>query len=209
MKPLFSDPKELLLIQRVSLVFLEKGMKAMTMDDISVELHVSKKTLYKYVKNRAELVKKCVQLRVHKEMENRTLIQSAGLNAIVENLRILEFSSQVIGKAAPKAHEELQRFFPDAFAVIENYKNDFLIGSVKKNIAKGIQEGLYFEGVDPEVIAKMYVAKIDLVFSGNTFPPEKFNFAEVLSQIIIHHMRGMATSKGIKIIEKHTGKQYN
>jgi AcrR family transcriptional regulator len=208
MKPLFTDPKEQDLIQKVGLVFIEKGMKAMTMDDIASELHVSKKTLYKYVKNRSELVTKCVKLRVHKEMENRTMLAAAGLNAIEENLKIMEFTSQIVAKTTEKVHDDLEKHFPEAFAVIQDYTNNFLLKAVLKNMEKGVKEGLYCAQINPKILAKMYISKIDLVFDGMTFPPNEFNLADVLSSVVIHNMRGMATSTGIKLIEEHTNQKY-
>ena len=202
MKPLFKDDKELALIQRVALVFLEKGMKAMTMDDIAVELHVSKKTLYKYVKNRAELVKKCVQLRVQKEIENRTMIQSAGLNAVEETLKMTEFSAQIIANSHEKTHSDLQNYFPESFKLITDFKTGFLYETVLKNIQKGIKEGLYLASIKPEIIAKMYIAKIDLVFDGETFPNNQYKFKEVLNQVAQYQIRGMATKKGNEILER-------
>ena len=56
----FIDEKEILLIEQISEVYLNKGIKAITMDGIAKELHVSKKTLYKYVENKSELVEKSV-----------------------------------------------------------------------------------------------------------------------------------------------------
>lgn len=208
MKPLFDDPKEQSLIQRVGAVFLEKGIKSMTMDTIASELHVSKKTLYKYVKNRGELVHKVISLRVYHEKTNRTMIQAAGLNAVEENLKILEFATQLVKRANPEMHEDLEKYFPDSFALIEDYKNNFLFESVVKNIEKGISEGFYSDLVNPGILAKMYIAKIDLVFDGKTFPPAKFKFADVIHQIIIHNMRGMATAKGLQEIEKLTGQKF-
>lgn len=201
MKPLFKDDKELALIQRVALVFLEKGMKAMTMDDIAVELHVSKKTLYKYVKNRSELVKKCVQLRVYKEIENRTMIQSAGLNAVEETLKMTEFSAQIIANSHEKMHSDLQNYFPESFKLINDFKSGFLYETVLKNIQKGISEGLYLASIKPEIIAKMYIAKIDLVFDGETFPTNQYKFKDVLNQVAQHQIRGMATKKGAELLE--------
>jgi AcrR family transcriptional regulator len=208
MEPLFKDRKELALIQKVGLVFIEKGMKAMTMDDIASELHVSKKTLYKYVKNRAELVTKCVRLRVHTQKENRIMLAAAGLNAIEENLKIVEFTSQVVSKTTSRAHEDLEKHFPEAFAVIQDYTNNFLLEAVLTNMEKGVKEGLYCSQANPKILAKMYISKIDLVFDGTTFPPEEFILGDVLPTVVIHNMRGMATSKGLKLIEELTNKHY-
>jgi AcrR family transcriptional regulator len=208
MKPFFNDPKEENLIEKVSHVFNEKGMKAMTMDSIASELHVSKKTLYKYVKNRAELVKKCVLLQVHKETENRTRLAAAGFNAIEENLKIIEYTSEVVSKTTSRVHEDLERYFPEAFAVIQLFTNTFLLNAVIKNIEKGMKEGLYLAEINPKILAKMYISKIDLVFDGLTFPPNEFKLDQVLKAVVAHNMRGMATEKGVKLLEELTNNKY-
>jgi len=208
MKPLFKDSKEQALIQKVGYVFTTKGMKAMTMDDIARELHVSKKTLYKYVKNRSELVTKCVRLRIHIQRETRTMLAAAGLNAIEENFKIIEFNSQVISKTSARVHDDLEKHFPEAFAEIQDYTNNFLLDAVIANIEKGIKEGLYCEQVNAKILAKMYISKIDLVFDGLTFPLDEFKLENVLSTVVIHNMRGMATTKGIKVLEEFTNVKF-
>lgn len=208
MKPLFEDPKELDLVERVSLLLNEKGIKSMTMDDIATDLHVSKKTLYKYVKNRSELVTKCIKLRIRREEENREMIAAAGFNAIEEHFKTIEYTSTVISKTNPTLHHDLEKYFKEAWAVIVDFQQNFLLNSIIRNIKKGQQEGLYCNNVDPRIIARMYIAKIDLVFDGVTFPKEEFAFEKVLVTILSHHLRGMATMKGIEVLEKFTGIKY-
>lgn len=48
----------------------------------------------------------------------------------------------------------------------------------------------------------MYIAKIDLVFDGETFPNNQYKFKEVLNQVAQHQIRGMATKKGNEILER-------
>ena len=208
MNSFITDPKELALIGRVAILFREKGMKAMTMDGIAEQLHVSKKTLYKYVKNRVELVNKCVQLRIWKETENRTRILELGLNPIAEHLKFVEFTSEELKKTSAAAHEDLKKHFPAAFKLIQEFTNNFLFNILKRGIERGIEEGLYCAQLDPEIIARMYICKIDLVFNGSVFPAPKFNFANILEQIVLHHIRGMVTQKGMRVLEEITKKKF-
>ena len=208
MRTLFEDPKELDLITRVSFVLNEKGLKNMTMDDIASELHVSKKTLYKYVKNRAELVEKCIRLRVGAEIENREKIAILSLNAIEEQLKTIEYTSAIIAKTNDRLHYDLEKFFPNAWQVIVDFKKDYLLPSITKSIEKGKNEGLYCSRINAKIIATMYIAKIDLVFDGSTFPKGEFKFESVLQEITQHHLRGMATAEGIKELERLTGVKY-
>ena len=56
-KPLaFKMSKLKEIIHQVSLLFLEFGIKSMSMDDLASSLRISKKTLYKYVSDKNDLV---------------------------------------------------------------------------------------------------------------------------------------------------------
>lgn len=201
-KPLFVDSKEQALIDRVLDVFLSKGIKSITMDDVAVLLHVSKKTLYKYVKNRPELVFKAANLQIIKDKENINAIVAKNLNAIDENKEIAEYTIKTLAKMNPQVHYDMYHYFPKAAQVFEDYKTQFLYEVLVTNIQKGKKEGLYCSESNEKVLAKMYINKIDMVFDGRLFPPGQFNFPDVFFTFIMHHMRGMGTSKGIEIIDK-------
>ena len=79
---------------------------------------------------------------------------------------------------------------------------------VTTNIQKGKKEGLYSSSVNEHIMARMYNHKIDMCFNGQIFPANQFSFPDVFFTFISHHMRGMATSKGIELIEKISEKQY-
>ncbi|MBW7846308.1 MAG: TetR/AcrR family transcriptional regulator, partial [Bacteroidia bacterium] len=58
------EVKEKLLVEASSL-FMRFGFKSMTMDDVSRELGISKKTLYQYFSDKNELVNQCVDYYLH------------------------------------------------------------------------------------------------------------------------------------------------
>ena len=78
------DSQEFDLYRRTTEVYMRKGIKKITMDDMSRELKVSKKTLYKYVKNRAELVDKSMEWKLNLDIKVLTGITEKKLNAIEE-----------------------------------------------------------------------------------------------------------------------------
>ena len=202
MKPTFIDTKEELLIDRVLDVFLKNGIKTITMDDVAVLLHVSKKTLYKYVKNRPELVYKAALLQTWKDRVNIRAIVELGLNAIEENMAIAEYTVKVLTNMNPQVHYDLYHHFPKAAFLFDEYKSTFLTQIVEENIIKGKKEGLYRSDTNEQIQSRMYNHKIDMVFNGQLFPADKFPFVEVFNSFMTHHMRGMSTEKGIELLEK-------
>lgn len=199
---IFKNSKEQELMQRVLEVFLSQGVKNITMDDVANELHISKKTLYKYVKNRKELVTKTTKLQVLIDTESINEIISKRFNAIEENIEITNYSLVNLSKVNSSVHSDLEKYFIDAWKVWVEYQKSFIYSKVLNNLINGIKEGLYLESINPEIIARIYMSKIDMVFNGDIFPAESFKFSDVYISLITQHMRGIATSKGLEELDK-------
>ena len=101
------DQKEIALIERVNDVYLKKGVKKTTMDDMAHALNVSKKTLYKYVKNRRELVMKSTSFHVKRDRQKVTEIQSRNYNPIIEQHELAKFVVETISKVNPNYRKYL------------------------------------------------------------------------------------------------------
>ena len=56
-------------------VFLNEGVKSVNMDDISISLGISKKTLYQHVSNKGDLVEKAFKLHQSKILNTINSIQ--------------------------------------------------------------------------------------------------------------------------------------
>ena len=137
------DEKEIALIERVSGVFLKKGMKRVTMDDVAKELSVSKKTLYKYVKNRKELVMKSTYFHVQRDQSKVREIQAKNLNPIIENHELAKFVIETISNVSPCVHYDLENYFPESWKLLNGYFRGFVFESLHTNLIRGQREGVY------------------------------------------------------------------
>ena len=71
-------------------LFLKAGVKSINMDDVSTHLGISKKTLYKVVSNKADLVKQAFTLYQSCFISKIEAIKSKNENAIDESFEIDE-----------------------------------------------------------------------------------------------------------------------
>src|SRR5690606_9286010 len=69
-------------------LFLKYGIRSVTMDDVSSEMGISKKTVYKFFENKADLVHKCVMQVYSTIQASMEAIHSASSNAIDELFEI-------------------------------------------------------------------------------------------------------------------------
>jgi len=196
------EEKESELIGHALSVFMQYGIKSVTMDDMSRHLGISKKTLYKFVKDKNDLVKKALLLQSSLEQKVINEIQSRGLNAIDEMFEIGQFISGLLKGIHPSIHYDLEKYHTEVFHETMLKHHSYIFTCMKTNLEKGLKEGVYRKDLNAHVISKIYLKKIDAVFDAEVFPPGEISFEEVYAILFRYHIRGIANKKGIEHLEK-------
>ena len=96
--------KEKELIKSIGEVLLNFGVRSANMDDIAKHLKMSKKTLYKYFKDKSDIVDKVTNLHCSEETCRIKEILHESENAIDEMIKISEFVHQMVKNINPAAH---------------------------------------------------------------------------------------------------------
>jgi AcrR family transcriptional regulator len=190
------EEKLIQILGKVETVFWRYGVKSVTMDDIAKELKISKKTLYRFVKDKSDLVVKVLEghceldkVVVHDAIENAE-------NAIDELMHVSEMLGQKLQQINPSFHYDLEKYYPKAWTVFSEHKENFILNCVKQNLERGVKEGIYRDNLNAEVISQLYIHKIDCIFDSAIFPVGKFTFFEVFLELMRYHIRGVSNEKG-------------
>lgn len=189
------ETKEQLLLA-ITELFMRYGIKSLTMDDISRHLGISKKTLYQFVSDKKDLVKQCVELTVTAEQCMLCEFATEKGNAIDELFLVNKRISEKLQNVQPAVMFDLQKYYPDAWKVMENHKHCFIYDMMVKNINDGVVQGLYRDNVNVEIVARIYVGMIDKMFDTEFFPNNTFSFEILHREIARYHIRGIASEKG-------------
>ncbi len=195
-----TETKILAAIERL---FMRYGIKSVTMDDISKKLGISKKTLYQQVDNKADLIHKIMHQHIAAEMEEMERIRSRSKDAIDEMLGVSRYVTQMLREISPATIHDLQKHYPDAWQLMESLHQQHFYDFIKTNMEQGIREGLYRSDFDPDIIAKLYVAKTMLVVDQDIFPLRNYNKEKLFEAFIEYHIHGVASTKGLKKLERY------
>jgi AcrR family transcriptional regulator len=172
------------------------------MDDMAQALNVSKKTLYKYVKNRKELVMKSTSFHVRRDRQKVIEIQSRNYNPIIEQYELAKFVIGTISKVNPVLHSDLENYFPEVWSFLNEYFNGFLFQSLHANLVRGQEECVYHKNFKPEIVARFFATRIDVIFDGELFPSAEFNFRDVYIEYLMYHLNSIVSEKGIEILKR-------
>lgn len=196
-----STPAQIRILDRVLPMFLREGVRSVTMDDVAASLKISKKTLYKHFANKRDLVALAVRRHCREERRRVEAVRRGSEDAIDEMLRIGRLVTEQLGALNPDLVADIRRFFPEAWKAFLDYKTGFVHRCLAENLRRGVAEGLYRPDLDTDLIARLYVGRMDLCFDAELFPPGTASPDRVFAEFLTWHIRGVASAQGVHVLE--------
>ena len=203
------DKKYTELIQKISDTFMNYGIKSVTMDDLARSLHISKKTLYQHFTDKKDLVKTCLKFHIDADLCEIKTITEDRENAIDEMYSIGLAVSKKTSQIHPSIFYDLEKYYPEAWSLFNDYRKGHIFQTIKENVERGIGEGLYRDDLNVDVIAGIYVLRIDDLTNQEIFPSDKYPFGELYLEVMRYHIRGIASNKGIEYLKQLVEQERN
>ena len=192
----------------ISSLFFRYGIKSVSMDDISRELGISKKTLYTIFKDKNELVDQVVaneRTFRKREIDN---IRETSENAIEAYVHLLKIVRQIIESYNPSYAFDLKKYYPSLYAREEKIRISNMFQLFQENINRGISEGIFRDDIKVDIIVKFHVTTmLSLDSSLNLEAKKLFTDQELLDyktyyEYYVFFMRGIVNKKGYEFLEK-------
>jgi TetR/AcrR family transcriptional regulator, cholesterol catabolism regulator len=187
-------------------MFMRYGVRSVSMDDISRELGMSKKTLYQFAANKEDLINMTLENHFAQEKQFCTNVLEGTEHAIEEMLLLAKHLIETMRDTNHAVLFELKKYYPEAFKMVEDYRNTFIYNNILSNIKKGIRQGLYRKDFKPELIARFYTAKFELLFNPAFDTFKEFSISDINRESIIYHIRGIASEKGLEYLNENLKK---
>jgi AcrR family transcriptional regulator len=184
-------------------LFRRFGIRSITMDDVAGHCGISKKTLYQHYTDKDSLVYSVLEQMVKRSEAQCNVIAKESENAVHEIFLSLDMLRSMFGGVNPIMIYDLHKYHQAAYKRLEIHKHSFLYNVTRKNLERGIQEGLFRSDINVEIITLLHLYTISMTFEQETFPREKFSLIELQMQIMLHYVHGIVSPKGMKLIEKY------
>jgi AcrR family transcriptional regulator len=190
------------ILSKVRELYMKYGIKSITMDDVARELGISKKTLYQYVTDKDDLVGKFIDNEVEMRQTEICNCFRAGYNAIEELFEISLFMNKLMREQNPATEYDLKKYYPNHFQKTVKARREGMYNYILLNLKKGKKEELYRDDLDEEIIAKLYLSRSESIPYNNLYTIEEFTSIKLFVELLTYHIRGIATRKGITVLEK-------
>ena len=203
------EEKKLHIIKNVGKLYLKFGIRSVTMDDVAQEFGISKKTLYQYFKDKADLVSQVVDYYLNNLMMN--VNASKDVNAIDFYFALRSHISKILKYFNNNIEFDLKKQYPQLFKKVHKIKREKIFMNTVSNINKGMETGFYRKGLDVELIAKLQVGRMLYTLNpeNEIFNESEVATIELFDKVMEYHMHAICTEKGIEYFKKQLNKIQN
>ena len=186
---------------RCTQLFGRFGIKALSMDDLAGHLACSKKTLYKYFKDKRDLVSQALHSHIDGlEAQMAELMTGEG-NAIDLALAEMEQKHKMLSAVSSTVLFDLKKYYPKVFEATHARRRDMIRRVVVHNVTRGMVQGMYRSDLNVEAVADLHLALVEDMVRQAENGTLKRPLAEHFKELFTYHIRGIASPQGLDHLE--------
>lgn len=179
-------------------MFLNFGFKSITMDDISAEMGISKKTIYQHYKNKSDLIETCAYHLFDIIAHGIEEIRMRKMDPIEEIYEIKSFAMKHLKDEKSSPQYQLQKYYPRIYNNLKEKQYDLIREFVTENLKKGIAKGYFRKNINIDMISKFYFNGMIELKNTEIFPPQDYSMPLLMETYLEYHVRAIATLRGIE-----------
>ncbi len=184
-------------------LFRQYGIRSVSMDDISSQLGMSKKTLYQCFTDKEDLVNEVICTIMNHNREECICYKKKSENAVHELFLAFDMISELFANMNPSVMYDLEKYHANIFKKIQEYKFGFMYSMIKENLERGIKEEFYRPEINVEILTRFRIESTMLAFNAEVFPTNRTELVKIEHEILEHFLFGVTNAKGQKLIRKY------
>ncbi len=179
------------------------GIRAVTLDEIANKLGISKKTIYQFFADKDALVDVVMMAEFEHNYKECLECSVKSKDAVNEIFLLMESMDEDFRNLNPIVLFDLKKFHFKTFQKFQTHMHQNLMQMVAKNLQRGMDEGIYRNDLDIEIVARFRIASVWLLFDQEVFPAQQFAVSKVFREVLELFLHGLVNPKGFKLIEKY------
>jgi len=176
--------------------FTRFGVRTVTMEDIARLAGISKKTIYQEFKDKKDLVREAFKWILEKDKKGLQFIVDSGDRVIEHLVKSSQTMRDRLEHMNPVAILEIQKYFPDAWAEFESFKEDFVLKDLFNVIERGKSLGYFRPEIDSMILAQLRVSQISSAFESGIHGKTGQEIMNMQLEMMDHFLHGIFTEKG-------------
>ncbi len=187
------------IVKYASKAFAQRGIRQVKMDELTSEMSISKRTLYELFGDKESLLMEVLIHSHHEKIQKLEEVRQNADNVMQIIVAFYQYSIRQLEKTNIKFFEDLERY-PRILDIIKGNKqlND---KKVMQFFQLGIDQGIFVEGLQPEIINFIFSEQMERVFHSDLM--KRYTISQVFENTMMVMLRGISSAKGHEIIDKY------
>ena len=179
--------------------FFQTGFSKVSMDELALDLGMSKKTVYKHFPGKELLLKTIARLVMKRtEKQVKAILNNKDLGFMEKLQNLMQFVALQLSVLSRPFVLDVQRNAPGLWKEMEKFRREKILGNFGKLFKEGVAKGMFRKDINEELLILLYISAIQGIINPEVLtnlpitPPEAFN------SIITVFLEGVLTEKGKK-----------
>ncbi len=186
-------------------LFLERGYRRTTSDEIAAELGISKATLYRAFRRKEDILRSLVresmadiQAGVESLMGDRTL-------GFVERMvALLTFLTEKMSSLGPILARDIQRAVPGLWTEVSEFRQERIRRYFGAILEDGRRGGFFRADVDPDLLLEMFLSLIQRLITPEEIRRTGRSPKSIFEAVIKVFFQGLLTDRGRLDLQSRT-----
>lgn len=186
------------ILQKASFLFAKQGTQAVSIEDVTKECGISKKTLYLFFGSKEELIMNIVEAQIAKSIQYLSIYNGISPDAITELYNFFGCIEKMLDVFTPVFLFDVKKYFPDVYLKIQTFKNENMGPFIYQNISRGIIEEMYRADLKKDVAEKIYTWELHKAMEESYASND--SCSQLVSTINNFFLHSLVNSKGKKLL---------
>jgi AcrR family transcriptional regulator len=194
------DIKERIIIDSWTL-FTKYGIRSMTMDTLSEEMRISKRTIYEHFKDKDTLLSDVIKyFKLQQAAEAHKMIEESD-NAIEAMFRIMRRSVQMMKQMNPAFFHDIRKYHSRTFKELTEH-SDIRDFKVTLNLLEtGVKQKIFRSELNIDIVNRTLHELFNLFSPESSLTQADYHRKDLFDNILIPYFRGISTEKGVAQID--------
>ena len=199
------ESQQELIISTASNLFVQFGIRSVSIDNVCNELRMSKKTFYTFFAQKEELVEAVVVYQ-RKQRNDRFEKLFKNKNAIDSLILSIKELRKVMDQESAVMCNDLEKYYPRVNEKYEQISREEIRAGFESFLNQGIAEGYFREDLDIEMIALFHSVQLKYMINQMAQFPQKYSRKRIYDFFIDLMIHLIANEKGLQYLAENYNK---